>query len=182
MMRSEDSAMRVWDLEPRDGLKLAAILMATALINLPEHPRRLDVRLQAQIVNPALRSWTGFGKSFIYDSWWFRNPATLPQSSLLSSARGSVVRAELHDTGRSSHRLAPRKKSRSNWSASCFPSGSRNCSVVSTAIGLLTPAIPEPLCTTFELGALCCLIQRKPGPGLSRGMMFAMIPTTRIGT
>jgi hypothetical protein len=54
--------MRVWDLEPRDGLKLAAILMATALINLPEHPRRLDVRLQAQIVNPCTAQLDGFRK------------------------------------------------------------------------------------------------------------------------
>jgi hypothetical protein len=82
MRRSEDSAMRVWDLEPRDAVMLAAILMATALINLPEHPRRLDVRLQAPNREPpALHNWTGVGKSFIYDSWWFRNPATLPQSS-----------------------------------------------------------------------------------------------------
>ena len=42
--------MRVWDLEPRDAVMLAAILMATALINLPKHPRRLGVRPQAQNV------------------------------------------------------------------------------------------------------------------------------------
>ena len=36
-------------------------------------------------------------------------------------------------------------------------------------------AIGEPLSTAFELGALCCLINRKPGFGLSRGLVFALI-------
>jgi|HubBroStandDraft_6_1064221.scaffolds.fasta_scaffold192249_2 hypothetical protein len=91
--------MRVWDLEPRDGLKLAAILMATALINLPEHPRRLDVRLQAQIVNPCTAQLDGFRKILHLRQLVVSQSGDASAKFLLSSAPGRVVRAELQMPG-----------------------------------------------------------------------------------
>ncbi len=62
----------------------------------------------------------------------------------------------------------------------------------STAIALLTAAIfgllpanveavvwasaiGEPLSAIFEMGALCCLINREPGQRWSRGLVFALV-------
>jgi hypothetical protein len=36
-------------------------------------------------------------------------------------------------------------------------------------------AIGEPLSTVFEMGAMCCFINRKPETGRSRGLIFALI-------
>src|SRR5271156_2463671 len=80
--RSHAGVSRLWNLEPRETAMLATILVATALVYIPSIGYGWVYDDKAQIVNHnLLQTWAGIGKSFIYDSWWFRDPGNLPQSS-----------------------------------------------------------------------------------------------------
>src|SRR5260370_25224503 len=81
-MRSLDhSRLRWWSLEPRAAAMLAVIIGATALIYMPSLRNGWVWDDWMQIVHSdVLHSWSGIGKSFIYDSWWFRSPDSLPNS------------------------------------------------------------------------------------------------------
>src|ERR1700729_2935289 len=82
-MKSPDqSSQRLWGLERRDVAILGAILVATALVYMPSLRNGWVWDDGEQIVqSTALHSWSGIGKSFIYDSWWFRAPNNLPASA-----------------------------------------------------------------------------------------------------
>ena len=79
---SHPRAIRRWNLETRELAILAGILLATALIYMPSIRYGWVWDDTQQIVTKSqLQSWAGIGKSFIYDSWWFRDPDKLPQSA-----------------------------------------------------------------------------------------------------
>lgn len=180
------------DLSPREAAILAAILIATIAVYLPSLRNGWVFDDTSQIVKSLpLHNWAGIGKSFIYDSWWFLAPNHLPQSAYYRPLQASWFGLNFMIFG--NHPAA--------WHLEkivlqligvvlCF----RVAQLLtrSSAIALLTAgifallpantesvvwvsAIGEPLSTAFELGALCCLINRKPGFGLSRGLVFALI-------
>ena len=191
-LRSHAGISRLWNLEPREAAILATILVATALIYMPSIGYGWVYDDNAQIVSHnLLQTWAGIGKSFIYDSWWFRDPGNLPQSSYYRPLQAVWFGLNYKLLGL--HPLA--------WHLEkivleligvtlCFRlaqllSGSTTIALLAAAIFGLLPAnvesvvwnsaIGEPLSTLFEMGAVCCLINRKPGPGLSRGMIFALM-------
>jgi hypothetical protein len=178
------------DLSGREAAILAAILIATIAVYLPSLRNGWVFDDTSQIVKSLpLHNWTGIGKSFIYDSWWFLAPNHLPQSAYYRPLQASWFGLNFMIFG--NHPAA--------WHLEkivlqligvvlCF----RVAQLLtrSSAIALLTAgifallpantesvvwvsAIGEPLSTAFELGALCCLINRKPG--LSRGLVFALL-------
>jgi hypothetical protein len=72
----------LWNLEPRELAVLATILLATALIYIPSIRYGWVWDDKAQTIQARdLHSLAGIGKSFIYDSWCFRDPTDLPQSA-----------------------------------------------------------------------------------------------------
>jgi hypothetical protein len=181
---------RQWNLEPREIAVLATILVATIVTYLPSLRNGWVFDDTSQIVQSLpLHSWAGIGKSFIYDSWWFSNPRSLPQSAYYRPLQASWFGLNFMIFG--DHPAA--------WHSEkivlqmigvilCFRLTqllTRNSSValLNAAIFALLPAnvesvvwvsaIGEPLSTAFEMAALCCFINRKPG--LSRGLIFALI-------
>lgn len=171
---------------------LATILVATALVYMPSVGYGWVYDDKAQIVQAKdLHSLAGIGKSFIYDIWWFRDPTDLPQSSYYRPLQATWIALNWMTLG--NHPAA--------WHLEkivveligvmlCFRLAQlitrrTIIALVTAAIfGLLranveavvwVSAIPEPMSAIFEMGALCCLINRKPGPGLSRGMVFALM-------
>ncbi|MGH7924479.1 MAG: tetratricopeptide repeat protein [Candidatus Binatus sp.] len=183
-------AALIWDLDRREAAILGAILLATLLAYLPSLKNGwvFDDTLQIVRANP-LHSWSGIGKSFIYDSWWFLNPRALPQSAYYRPLQATWFGLNYMIFG--------------NYPAAwhlekialqlivvmlCF----RLAQLLtrSSTVGLLTAAlfailpantesvvwvsaIGEPLSTAFEMGALCCFISRKPG--WPRGRVFALM-------
>src|SRR5260221_5340226 len=88
----EHSRLRSWNLEPREAAMLAAILIATALIYIPSLRNGWVWDDWQQIVHSfLLHSWSGIGKSFIYDSWWFRSPESLPNSGYYRPLQDTYV-------------------------------------------------------------------------------------------
>jgi len=171
---------------------LATILVATALVYMPSLRYGWVWDDKAQIVNHnLLQTWAGIGKSFIYDSWWFRDPTDLPQSSYYRPLQAAWFGLNYKLLGL--HPLA--------WHLEkivleligvtlCFRvsqllTGNTTIALLAAAIFGLLPAniesvvwnsaIGEPLSTIFEMGAVCCLVNRQPGPRLSRGMIFALV-------
>jgi tetratricopeptide (TPR) repeat protein len=184
----------MWELEPRDAAILAAILVATALIYMPSIRNGWVYDDVPEIVNATeLHSWAGVGQSFLHDVWWFRDPTSLPQSSYyrpLQTAWFGLNYMLLgdHPTAWHLEKIALELVGvMLTFRLAQLISGSNAVGLLTAAIFGLLPAnvesvvwasaIPEPLSTIFEMGALCCLIQRKPGTwsGWSRGMMFALI-------
>lgn len=183
---------RMWGLEPREQAILAGILIATALIYMPSLRYGWVWDDKAEIVErSALQSWAGIAKSFIYDSWWFRDPDHLPQSAYYRPLQ--LVWLALNYMILGVHPAA--------WHLEkivleligvilCFRLAqllTKNTAIalLAAAIFGLIPAnvesvvwnsaIPEPLSAIFEMGAMICFIQRKPGTGSSRGLVFALI-------
>jgi hypothetical protein len=182
--------MRLWNLEPRELAILAGILIATALIYMPSIHYGWVWDDTAEIVQKsALQSWAGIAKSFIYDSWWFRDPDHLPQSAYYRPLQDVWFALNYMILG--VHPAA--------WHFEkvvleligvllCFRlaqllTNDTAIALLAAAIFGLLPAnveavvwnsaIPEPLSAILEMGAMCCFIRRKQG--WSRGLVFALM-------
>ncbi len=188
--QSGTSALRPWNLSSRETAILAAIVLATIAIYLPSLRNGWVWDDWLQIVdNPLIHSWSFVWKSFIHDSWWFQNPAQLPQSAYYRPLQDTWFAANALVFGMHPaawhlvkiilHAIAV---------VLCFRVAQLLTGDV--AVGLLTAAIfgfipanaesvlwvsgiSKPLATMFELGALCCFINRQPG--WSRGLVFALM-------
>ena len=187
---SHPRAIRLWNLETRELAILAGILLATALIYMPSIRYGWVWDDTAEIVQKsALQSWAGIAKSFIYDSWWFREPDHLPQSAYYRPLQ--LVWFALNYMILGVHPAAwhfERVVLELIGVILCFRLAqllTKNTAVALLAaaiFGLLpanveavvwNSAIPEPLSAILEMGAMCCFIQRKPG--WSRGVVFALL-------
>ena len=61
---------------------LAAIVAATALVYLPSIRNGFVWDDWMQIVDADLiHRWSGVGRSFVNDAWWFQDPTHLPKSA-----------------------------------------------------------------------------------------------------
>jgi len=188
--RAGTSALRLWNLEPREGAILAGILVATALFYLPSLHYGWVLDDWDQIVRSVpLHSWTGIGKSFIYDSWWFLNPARHPISAYYRPLQASWFGLNYMILG--DHPAAWHLEKivlqliavMLSFRLAQLLTGSSTVALLTAGFFGLLPAnaesvvwpsaIGEPLATIFELGALCCLINRKPG--WSRGLTLALL-------
>jgi hypothetical protein len=179
-----------WNLERREAAMLAAILAATALVYLPSIGNGFVWDDWLQIVDADLiHRWSGVGRSFVNDAWWFQDPTHLPKSAyyrpmqatwfglnyMIFGDRPAVWHAEkivLELIGvMLSFRLAQlltRNSTVALLTAAIFGLLPANAEAVVWA-----SAIGEPLSTICEMGALCCLIGRKPGS--SRAMVSALM-------
>lgn len=141
------------------------------------------------VSNKLIHSWSFVWKSFIYDTWWFRDPARLPQSSYYRPLQNAWFAANALLFGM---HPAPWHLAMIVLHAVAVVLCFRVAQLLTgnVAVGLLTAAIfgvmpahvgavvwasaiPEPLSATFELGAMLFLIGRKPG--WSRGLFSALI-------
>jgi hypothetical protein len=184
------TATRVWELEPRELAMLAGIVVVAAVIYLPsirygwvwdDKYQTVDARL--------LHTWSGLGKSFVRDSWWFRDPDNLPQSAyyrpfqelwfglnymLLGNHPGAwhFEKILLQLIGvLLCFRLAQlltKNRAMALTAAAVFAVLPANVESV-----VWPSAIGEPLSTILEMGAMCWFIQRKPG--WSRGLIVALM-------
>ena len=182
--------LRLWNLELRQEAMLAGILFATAVLYLPSLRNGFVFDDPMQIVNAIpLHSWSGIGKSFIYDCWWFWDPTHHPQSAYYRPLQATWFWLNWMMLGNHPAAWHLEKIALALIAVMlCF----RLAQLLtrSTAIGLLAAAIfgllpantesvvwasaiGEPLATIFEMGALCCLINREPG--WSRGMVFGLM-------
>lgn len=192
MKSLDQSRLRSWNLEPREAATLTAILVATALIYMPSLRNGWVWDDWEQIVqSEVLHSWSGIGKSFIYDSWWFRAPDHLPNSGYYRPLQDTYVALSWMALGNHpavwhlekivleliavvlAFRLAQ------------LLTGNTTVALLSAAIFGLIPAnveavvwaaaVPEPMAAAFEMGALCCLITRDTASRFSRGVVFALM-------
>lgn len=184
------AAARVWDLEPRELAMLAGIMAVAAIIYMPsirygwvwdDKYQTVDARL--------LHTWSGLGRSFLHDSWWFRDPGNLPQSAyyrpfqelwfglnymLLGNHPGAwhFEKVLLQLIGvLLCFRLAQlltKNTAMALTAATVFAVLPANVESV-----VWPSAIGEPLSTILEMGAMCCFIQRKAG--WSRRLILALI-------
>ena len=188
--REASSATLVWGLSSREAAILAAILVATVAVYLPSLRNGWVADDWAEFVdNKLIHSWSFILNSFRYDSWWFRVPDRLPQSPYYRPLQNVWFAANtlLFGTHPAPWHLA-RIVLHAVAVILCFRVAQLLTGEV--AVGLLTAAIfgvmpahvggvvwasaiPEPLSTTFELGAMLFLIGRKPG--WSRGLFIASI-------
>lgn len=192
MSASEQSAPRWWNLEPREAGILGGILIATAVLYLPSVRNGWVYDDPLQIVNnDLLHTWAGIGKSFIYDSWWFLYPDNLPASAYYRPLQATWFGLNYMILG--NHAAAWHlEKIVVELIAVILSFRLAQLLTRSTAIGLLTAAIfgllpanveavvwasaiGEPLSAIFEMGALCCLINRAPGQKWPRGLVFALV-------
>ena len=168
---------------------LAGILIATVVIYLPSLRNGWVFDDWDEFVdNKLIHSWSFVWNSFIHDSWWFKDPGHLPQSAYYRPLEDTWFAANVLVF--SNHPWA--------WHLAkivlhliavvlCFRvaqllTGDVATGLLTAAIFGLMPAqveavvwassIPEPLTAVFELGALACLIGRKPG--WSGGMWSAL--------
>ena len=183
-------AALIWSLSRREAAIFGAIVVATIAVYLPSLRNGWVFDDTPQIVQSLpLHSWSGIGKSFIYDSWWFLAPTELPQSAYYRPLQASWFGMNFMIFGNHPAAWHLEKIALQLIAvALCFRLTqllTRNSSIalLTAALFALTPAnaesvvwvsaIGEPLSTIFEMGALCCLINRKPGR--SRGLLFALI-------
>jgi hypothetical protein len=191
-MTAASPATLYWDLTRRQAALLGAILVATIAIYLPSLRNGWvwDDRLEI-IGGGLLNSWAGIGKSFRYDSLWFLDPAHLPQSGYYRPLQASWFALNYMILG--NHPAAWHLEKivleliavMLSFRLAQLITRSTPVALLTAAVfGLLpasvepvvwTSAIGEPLVTIFEMGALCCFINRKPGSGLSRGLVFALV-------
>ena len=183
-------ATLVWGLSSRETAILAAIVLATIAIYLPSLRNGWVWDDWEEFVhNQLIHSWSFVWNSFRYDSWWFLNPHRVPQSAYYRPLENTwfAANALIFGTHPALWHLA-KIVLHAVAVILCFRVAQLLTGEVVT--GLLTAAIfgvmpahvggvvwasaiPQPLSTTFELGALCCFINRKPG--WSRGLLLAVI-------
>jgi hypothetical protein len=178
-----------WNLEPREAATLAAILIVTAAVYLPSLRNGWVWDDWVAIVGcDRLHSWSGIAKSFIYDSWWWRDPKHLPQSVYYRPLQATWFALNWMILGNHPV-LWHLEKIALELIAVVLSFRVTQLLTRSTTIALLTAAlfgllpgntesvvwaaaIGEPLSTALELGALCYLINRKPGR--PRGLIMAL--------
>ncbi len=188
--RPNAGVSRWWNLERRELAILAGILVATALIYMPSIRYGWVWDDKAQTIEAGeLHSWLGIARSFIHDSWWFRDPSNLPQSAyyrpfqtlwfglnyMIAGNRPLVWHLEkivLELIGvMLCFRLAQlltRNNAIALLTAAVFGLMPANIESV-----VWCSAIGEPLSAIFEMGAMCCLINRRQGS--SRGIALALM-------
>jgi hypothetical protein len=180
----------VWGLTPRQAALLAVIVLATIAIYLPSLRNGWIFDDWEEFVhNKLIHSWSFVWNSFRYDGWWFRDPERLPQSAYYRPLENTWFFANVllfgmhpalwHLTKIVLHVVAV---------ILCFRvaqllTGDVAAGLLTAAIFAVIPAhvgavvfasaIPEPLSTVFELGAMVFLIGRKPG--WSRGLFIALL-------
>ncbi len=189
--RDGSSAALVWGLSPREAAILAAIVLATVAIYLPSLRNGWLWDDFPQIVdkNNPLDSWTGIAKSFTHDVWWFRNPANLPQSAYYRPFQAMWFALNHMILG--NHPAACHLEKivieliavMLSFRLAQLLTRSTTVALLTAAIFGLLPANVESvvwasaigpiLATIFEMGALCCFINREPG--WSRGLVFALM-------
>ncbi len=165
-------------------------MLATIAIYLPSLRNGWVFDDWSELVNNRLiHSWSFVWNSFRYDIWWFRDPSRLPQCAYYRPLENAWFAANALLFGIHS---APWHLAKIVLHAVavllCFRvaqllTGDAAVALLTAAMFGVMPAhveavvwasaIPEPLSTTFELGALCCFINRKPG--WSRGLVFALM-------
>ena len=180
-----------WGLTPRQAAILAAIVLVTIAIYLPSLRNGWVFDDTDEFVrNKLIRNfWPFVWNSFRYDGWWFRDPAQLPQSAYYRPIENTWFAVNflifgLHPAAWHLAKIALHVVA----VILCFRvaqllTGEAVVGLIAAAIFGVMPAhvgavvfasaIPEPLSTVFELGALLCLIGRKPG--WSRGLIIALI-------
>ena len=182
------AVLRRWNLTARQAAILLAILFATAAIYLPSLRNGWVFDDWPELVsNKLIASWSFVFNSFRYDVWYFRNPLRVPQSvyyrpiqNLWFAANAALFGlhpAPWHLAKIVLHVVAVVLSFR----VAQLMTGEAGCALLTAAIFGLMPAhvggvvwasaIPEPLSTVFELGAMIFLIQRKPG--WSRGLFIS---------
>ena len=179
-----------WDLNAREAAILAGILAMTVAIYLPSLRNGWVFDDWHEFVdNKLIHSWSFVWNSFRYDSWWFLRPDRLPQSAYYRPLENVwfAANAWLFGTNPVPWHLA-KIALHAIVVALCFRvaqllTGRVATGLLAAAIFGLMPAhvgavvwasaIPEPLSTAFELGAMIFLIKRSPG--LSRGLLIALL-------
>ena len=185
------AATLVWGLSRREAAILAAIVAATIAVYLPSLRNGWVFDDWGEIVNNKLiHSWSFVWKSFIHDSSWFINPARLPQSAYYRPLQNAWFGlnylmlgnrpAAWHLEKLALHLVAVMLSFR----LAQLLSGSVAVALMAAAIFGLMPAnveavvwvsaIPEPLSAVFELGALLCLVRRRPGWSRAMGSAIAL--------
>jgi hypothetical protein len=178
-----------WELDARQAAILAGILVVTVAIYLPSLRNGWVFDDWHEFVeNKLIHSWSFIWNSFRYDSWWFLKPDRLPQSAYYRPLENVwfAANAWLFGTNPVLWHLG-KIALHAIVVALCFRvaqllTGDVATGLLTAALFGLMPAhvgavvwasaIPEPLSTAFELGAMIFLIQRKPG--FSRGLIGAL--------
>jgi len=188
--RDRSSAALVWGLSPREAAILAAIVLATVAIYLPSLRNGWVWDDWPQIAdNKLIHSWSFVWRSFIHDAWWFLDPRGPPQSAYYRPLQNVwfAANALVFGTHPALWHLA---KILLHGVAVVLCFRVTQLLTGDVAVGLLTAAIfgllpanvesvvwasgiSKPLATIFEMGALCCFINREPG--WSRGLAFALM-------
>ena len=185
-----DAAL-IWRLNSRQAAMLAGILLVTIAVYLPSLRNGWvwDDRFQIQ-TSYALHSWSGIAKSFFHDVWWFRDPDGPPASAQYRPIQtmwfgvNYMILGSQHPAAWHLEKLVLQLVA----VVVCFRlaqllTENTPIALLAAAIFALIPAnaesvawnsaIGEPLSAIFEMGALCCVINREPGP--SRGLILASV-------
>ena len=180
----------IWGLSARQAAILAGILVVTAIVYAPNLRNGWVVDdWEVFVNNKLIHSWSFVTNSFRYDSWWFRNPGSLPQSAFYrplvnvwfaasawlfgaNPAPWHLSKIVLHLVGvLLAFRVA--QLITGDVTVALLSAGLFGLIPAQVEAVVWTSAIAEPLSTVFELGALMFLTQRKPG--LSGGLMGSLI-------
>ena len=183
-------ATSLWGLSRREAAILAAIVVVTIAIYLPSLRNGWVADDWPEFVdNEFIHGWSYIWNSLRYDSWWFRLPDALPQSAYYRPLQNVWFAANvwLFGTNPAARHLA-KIALHAVAVLLCFRvaqllTGEVAVGLLAAAIFGVMPAhvggvvwasaIPEPLSTVFELGAMTFLIGRKPL--WSRGLFIASI-------
>jgi protein O-mannosyl-transferase len=188
--REASAGTLYWGLTAQQAWILAAIVAVTIAIYLPSLRNGWVFDDSDELVNNKLiHSWSFVWNSFRYDVWWFREPTNLPQSAYYRPIENTwfAANALLFGMHPAAWHLA-KVLLHAVAVILCFRvaqllTGEVAVALLAAAIFGVIPAhvggvvfasaIPEPLSTAFELGALSFLIGRKPG--WSRELFIALI-------
>ena len=188
--RQASPATLFWGLTAQQAAILAAIVIVTVAIYLPSLRNGWVFDDSDELVNNKLiRNWSFVWNSFRYDVRWFRDPGNLPQSAYFRPLENMwfAANAALFGMHPAAWHLA-KIVLHTVAVMLCFRvaqllTGEVAVGLLAAAIFGVMPAhvggvvfasaIPEPLSTVFELGALRFLIGRPPG--WSRQLFIALI-------
>ena len=183
----------IWGLSPREAAILAAILIVTIAVYLPSLRNGWVLDDHSEFVdNKLIHTWSFVWNSLRYDVWWFRDPLRLPQSPYYRPLENEwfAANAFLFGTNPALWHLA-KIVVHVIVVALCFRlaqllAGDVTVGLLTAAIFALMPAnvgavvfasaIPEPLSTAFELGAMICIVGQKPDSSrrlLAAAMLYA---------
>ena len=177
--REESAAALVWGMNARQAAVLAGILIVTVIVYLPSLRNGWVLDDRAEFVdNKLIHTWSFVWNSLRYDVWWFRDPARLPQSPYYRPLENEwfAANALLFGTHPALWHLAKIAVHvvvvALSFRLAQLLAGDVAVGLVTAAIFAVMPAnagavlfasaIPEPLSTAFELGAMICIVRRKP--------------------